>query len=148
MKGKKTRARNTALLRLYTIRLRLAAILNILEVINVVSSMMDVSELRHRKLKRRANLTGLLYALTVRCIRLIDEMSLHAGAIENRGWLPASKCPGMLETLSAKKRELGQAQAFLEQRSLCDALKKLSSANVGLDALARQMDEELEAKLR
>jgi cell division septum initiation protein DivIVA len=134
-------------LRLYYIRLRLAAVLNILDITKIVSLFFNKSELTYKKSFRQANLKSLLFGLNVRCNRLLEEALYHAEAIKSEDKELQNTSDKLIKIISSKRHELLQSQQLLEKRLIEDALDKLAKAKDGLDELVQILDVQLKKRL-
>jgi len=133
--------------RLYQARLKLAAVVNILEVAAIVSPLADFNSMSRMKAAKQIPLRSLIFALAARCSRLIDEVcyNLEFSGMQGgrKGFDPALACAA----LGRKKREIARAQELLAERDMASALAILAKAREGMEALAEEMDGVLEKNL-
>jgi hypothetical protein len=140
--------RKNEALRLYSMRIRLAALLNILDVVRVVSSLIKQSETTHAKLRKQTYFRNLLFALDARCMRLLEGISYHAEGRGKEHKLSEIELIKIAEFIHSSKRELVQSQELLEKYSISEALEKLEKAKVGLAELAEMIDCEFQEWMR
>jgi hypothetical protein len=140
--------RKNEALRLYSMRIRLAALLNILDVVGVVSSLIKQSETARAKLRKQTYFRNLLFALDARCMRLLEGISYHAEGRGKEHKLSEIELIKIAEFIHSSKRELVQSQELLEKYSISEALEKLEKAKVGLAELAEMIDHEFQEWMR
>jgi hypothetical protein len=132
-----------AALRIYKIRLQLAGVQNILDMVQVVASATNASRLEKAKLATQRPFRYLLFALAVRCSRLLEVISLQLETVQPSGKITEMELSGIKEFISAKRKEVSHAQTLLEKGALNAALNKLAKSRAGIHELAEKLDTKI-----
>jgi len=132
---------------LYRVRLKIAAALNILEMISVAASVTDTKILEKGKAGRHRPFRTLLFGLAARCATMLETIFFYTEAIRASRSLSESELSEMKNLISAKRKEIAQARRLLEKGRLSAAFHMLAEAKGGLSELANKLDVELEQKL-
>ena len=133
---------------LYRVRLKIAAVLNILEMMGVAASVTDLKLLEKGKPSRHAPFRTLLFALTVRCAGLLESAAFYSPAIKRNSSLGEAELSELEDTVSAKRKEIADAQRLLEKGMLAPALSRLAKSKLGLAELAEKLDAKIESRIK
>ena len=133
---------------LYRVRLKIAAVLNILEMISVAASITSPELLEKGKPSRHVPFKNLLFALTVRCAGLLEGITFYSPAIKRNSSLGEAELSELEDTISAKRKEIAEAQRLLEKGMLAPALSRLAKSKLGLAELAEKLDAKIESRIK
>jgi len=140
--------KNSTLLRLYRMRLKIAGVQNILEMIQAVSGIIDAGRLERARPAMQMPFRHLLFALSVRCGRLLEDIDMQLDASQPSRRIREGELAEIREFVSAKRKEISQAQALLEKGSLNAAFHRLAKSKEGIKELAERMDGLIESRLQ
>jgi len=134
-------------LRLYKIQLRLVAISNILDSASAISLLTNPKHLKRGKSEYQAPFRVLLFALTVRCARLFEEVSYHLTKIVGSDEIWGKEGTEKVRFIESKRKQLSRVQELLEKKSLDAAIEGLVETNIGLEEFEESLEADIQRRI-
>jgi hypothetical protein len=133
---------------IYRVRLKIAAVLNILEVANIVASVTDRAVFERGKPEYHLPFKMMLFGLVTRCERMLESIDFHTQVVSASSALSEAELAELGAAISAKRGEIRDVQGLLERGEIPAAVDSIAKAKGELLAIARKLDRKIEKRLR
>ena len=128
--------------------MRLEAVSNILEVASSMSFFINPKYVAPGKSKYQAPFRDLLFAITVRCARLFEEVDYQLIHIVETQDIWKEEGIEKIRFIRSKRQQISRVQELLEKKSLVAAIEGLVKTNTGLKEFEGSIDAELQKRMK
>lgn len=132
--------RKDEIARLQKIRLNMAVIMNMLEVMQTVGSLSKPEHIAKGKSKYQTPFITALFALAMRCSRLLEEVCFKADLLASESAGLGIDFAARSRFLAARQKEVLDAAQLIRAERIGNALLKLAKARAGLGEFCAELD--------